>query len=42
MEIAGTDAMSEESAAQKAAAIRDELSKKIPSLESLFATPAGN
>ena len=38
MEIACTDATSEEDADQKAAAIRDEISKKISSLESLFAT----
>ena len=37
MEIACTDAVSEEDAAQKAAAIREEVAKKIPSLESLFA-----
>lgn len=42
MEIACTDAVSEEDAAQKAADIRDELSKKIPSLESLFITTAGD
>jgi DNA-binding beta-propeller fold protein YncE len=42
MEIACTDAVSEEDAAQKAAAIRDEVSKKIPSLESLFVIPSGN
>jgi DNA-binding beta-propeller fold protein YncE len=36
MEIACTDAVSEEDAAQKAAAIREEVAKKIPSLESLF------
>jgi DNA-binding beta-propeller fold protein YncE len=42
MEIPCTDATSEEDAASKAAAIRDEVSKKIPSLESLFVTPAGN
>jgi hypothetical protein len=41
MEIAGTDAASEEDAAQKAAAIRKEVESKIPSLESLFVT-AGN
>jgi hypothetical protein len=42
MEIACTDAVSEEDAAQKAATIRDEVAKKIPSLESLFVIPAGN
>uniref|UniRef100_A0A372IRZ8 YncE family protein n=2 Tax=Paracidobacterium acidisoli TaxID=2303751 RepID=A0A372IRZ8_9BACT len=42
MEIPCTFATSEEDAAQKAAAIRDEVEKKIPSLESLFATPTGN
>jgi hypothetical protein len=42
MEIACTDAVSEEDAARKAAVIRDEVSKKIPSLESLFVTPTGN
>jgi hypothetical protein len=36
MEIACTDAVSEEDAAQKAAAIREEVAQKIPSLESLF------
>jgi len=41
MEIAGTDAASEEDAAQKAAAIRKEVESKIPSLESLFVTTAG-
>jgi hypothetical protein len=40
MEIAGTDAASEEDAAQKAAAIRKEVESKIPSLESLFVTTA--
>jgi hypothetical protein len=39
MEIACTDAVSEQDAAHKAAAIRDEVSKKIPSLDSLFVTP---
>jgi hypothetical protein len=42
MEIACTDAVSEEDAARKAATVRDEVSKKIPSLESLFITPTGN
>jgi hypothetical protein len=42
MEIACTDAVSEEDAARKAAAIRSEVSKQIPSLESLFVTPADN
>jgi hypothetical protein len=42
MEIACTDAVSEEDAARKAAVIRDEVSKKIPSLESLFATSVDN
>ena len=42
MEIAGTDAVSEQDAAQKAAAIREEVERKIPSLESLFATTAGD
>jgi DNA-binding beta-propeller fold protein YncE len=42
MEIACTDAVSEEDAALKAAAIRSEVSKQIPSLESLFVTPADN
>jgi DNA-binding beta-propeller fold protein YncE len=42
MEIACTDATSEEDAAQKAAAIRDEVSKKIPSLDFLFTAPPGN
>jgi DNA-binding beta-propeller fold protein YncE len=41
MEIAGTDAASEEDAAQKAAVIRKEVESKIPSLESLFVTTAG-
>ena len=36
MEIACTDAVSEEDAAQKALAIREEVAQKIPSLESLF------
>jgi hypothetical protein len=42
MEIAGTDAVSEEDAAQKAAAIRKEVASRIPSLESLFAATAGD
>jgi DNA-binding beta-propeller fold protein YncE len=42
MEIACTDAVSEEDAARKAAVIRDEVSKKIPSLESLFVTSVDN
>jgi DNA-binding beta-propeller fold protein YncE len=42
MEIAGTDAVSEQDAAQKAAAIREQVERKIPSLESLFATTAGD
>jgi hypothetical protein len=42
MEIACTDAVSEEDAAQKAAAIREEVAKKIPSLESLFVTTVGD
>jgi hypothetical protein len=42
MEIAATDAVSEEDAAQKAAAIRKEVESKIPSLESLFPTIAGD
>jgi DNA-binding beta-propeller fold protein YncE len=37
MEIPATDAGSESEAAQQAARIRDELAKKIPSLEALFA-----
>ena len=41
MEIACTDAVSEEDAARKAAAIREEVSKKIPSLTSLFVTASG-
>ena len=36
MEIACTDAVSEEDAAQKALSIREEVAQKIPSLESLF------
>jgi DNA-binding beta-propeller fold protein YncE len=42
MEIAGTDAVSEEDAAQKAAAIRKEVESKIPSLESLFVATSGD
>jgi hypothetical protein len=42
MEIAGTDAASEEEAAQKAAAIRKEVQSKIPTLESLFAATTGD
>jgi hypothetical protein len=42
MEIPCTDVASEEDAAQKAAAIRDEVSKKIPSLDSLFAASVSN
>ncbi len=42
MEIASTDAVSEEDAARKAAAIRDEVAKKIPSLDALFATSSTN
>ena len=42
MEIACTDAASEEAAAREAAAIRDEVEKNIPSLESLFDTPGTN
>ncbi len=42
MEIAGTDAVSEEDAAQKAAVIRKEVASKIPSLESLFVSTAGD
>lgn len=42
MEIACTDAISEEDAAQKAAVIRDEVSKKISSLDSLFASATNN
>jgi DNA-binding beta-propeller fold protein YncE len=38
MEIACTDAVSEEDAARKAESIRKEVSQKIPSLESLFAS----
>jgi DNA-binding beta-propeller fold protein YncE len=42
MEIACTDAANEEDAARKAAAIRDEVSKRIPSLQALFAMPVSN
>jgi hypothetical protein len=42
MEIPCTDAVSEEDAARKAAAIREEVSKEIPSLESLFGNTAGD
>jgi DNA-binding beta-propeller fold protein YncE len=42
MEIACTDAVSEEDAARKAASIRNEVSQKIPSLEYLFTPLAGN
>lgn len=42
MEIACTDATSEEDAARKAESIRDELAKKIPGLDALFATPSSN
>jgi DNA-binding beta-propeller fold protein YncE len=42
MEIACTDATSEEDAALKAEAIRAEVEQKIPSLESLFATASRN
>jgi DNA-binding beta-propeller fold protein YncE len=42
MEIACTDAVSEEDAAHKAEAIRAELEQKIPTLESLFAPASGN
>jgi len=40
MEIPCTDATDEEDAARMAATIRDEISRKIPSLGSLFVTPA--
>jgi DNA-binding beta-propeller fold protein YncE len=40
MEIACTDATSEEDAAKKAESIRSEVAQKIPSLESLFSTTA--
>jgi DNA-binding beta-propeller fold protein YncE len=42
MEIACTDAVSEEDAAHKAEVIRAEVEQKIPNLESLLATTAGN
>jgi hypothetical protein len=42
MEIACTDASSEEDAARKAESIRDELAKKIPSLAALFAGLSSN
>jgi hypothetical protein len=42
MEIACTDAPSEEDAARKAESIRDELAKKIPTLDALFAGPSSN
>jgi hypothetical protein len=42
MEIACTDAVSEEDAAHKAASIRAEVEQKIPSLESLFAPTPGS
>jgi DNA-binding beta-propeller fold protein YncE len=42
MEIACTDAVSEEDAAHKAEAIRAEVQQKIPSLESLFAPASAN
>jgi len=42
MEIACTDAGSEDAAAQEAAAIRDEVQKKIPSLDSLFEVQHAN
>ena len=42
MEIACTDAPSEEDAARKAESIRDELAKKIPTLDALFAVPSSN
>ena len=42
MEIACTDATSEEDAAHKAEAIRAEVEQKIPSLESLFAPASRN
>ncbi|HWZ49948.1 MAG TPA: YncE family protein [Granulicella sp.] len=42
MEIACTDAVSEEDAAHKAESIREEVQQKIPSLESLFMTPAAH
>lgn len=42
MEIACTDAVSEEDAARKAESIRNEVSQKIPSLEFLFTSKAGD
>jgi DNA-binding beta-propeller fold protein YncE len=42
MEIAGTDAASEQEAAQKAESIRDELAKKIPRLTALFVEQSTN
>jgi hypothetical protein len=42
MEIACSDAVSEEDAAHKAESIRAELEQKIPNLESLFASKPGN
>jgi hypothetical protein len=42
MEIACTDAVSEEDAAQKAAAIREEVAKKLPNLGSLFPNTAAD
>jgi DNA-binding beta-propeller fold protein YncE len=42
MEIACTDASSEEDAARKAESIRAELAKKIPSLDALFAAAPAN
>jgi hypothetical protein len=42
MEIACSDALSEEDAARKAEGIRDELARKIPSLDALFAAPTSN
>ena len=42
MEIACTDAVSEEDAAHKAASIRAEIEQKIASLETLFAPASGN
>jgi hypothetical protein len=42
MEIASTDAVSEEAAAHKAVTTREEVAKKIPSLDSLLVTTAGD
>jgi DNA-binding beta-propeller fold protein YncE len=42
MEIPCTDATSEDDAAHKAEIIRDELAKKIPDLDALFAAPSSN